>query len=315
MSGTVHHFRSSGLDIRSEFELPGMPVAPAQPQPDVRIIRAALAPPASAAEPTLGAFHVVDGGLLLSVPGIARFLVRDGNEILVDIEPGARDGDAAIYLVGSAFGALLHQRGLTVLHASAVDVGGAAVAFCGAAGAGKSTLAAALGQRGFPLLVDDVCAVARDAAGHPLVRPDGRQLKLWSDAVGSLALGARAHTRVRSLLDKFYVLPRIAGGTDAMALRALYVLWPGEGIDAPRLEPLDPIDALAAIRANAYPPGLMEAVGPGPSYFADCVAIAKSVKIFKLSRPWGYDRLGTIVDHLVDHWRRAGLSAGAGGDP
>jgi hypothetical protein len=53
---------------------------------------------------------------------------------------------------------VLHLQGREVLHASAVLSPRGAVAFCGDSGVGKSTLACALGRRGWPTLCDDTLA-------------------------------------------------------------------------------------------------------------------------------------------------------------
>jgi hypothetical protein len=50
---------------------------------------------------------------------------------------------------------ILHVRGREVLHASAVLAERGSIAFCGGAGAGKSTIAYALAQRGYRQLSDD----------------------------------------------------------------------------------------------------------------------------------------------------------------
>ena len=57
---------------------------------------------------------------------------------------------------------------------------GRAALFLGGSGAGKSTLAAALAQRGYPLVTDDFCVVRLGADG----RPQGerrRPPKLWAN--------------------------------------------------------------------------------------------------------------------------------------
>jgi serine kinase of HPr protein (carbohydrate metabolism regulator) len=69
------------------------------------------------------------------------------------------------------FGILFHQRQQIVLHASAVRVAGKAVLFYGSSGTGKSTLAAALAQRGYPLIADDVCTVTAETRARPWCIP------------------------------------------------------------------------------------------------------------------------------------------------
>ncbi len=148
----------AGLAVASEIELPGAIAARAAAAPDV-VIRAGpvpeALPDASLRGPT---WEIAGERFLLRIPGVARFLLSGGNEIRFEAAAGAGPADIAIFLLGTVFGILLHQRGQIVLHASAVRVAGKAVLFCGASGAGKSTLAAALAQRGFPVMTDDFCA-------------------------------------------------------------------------------------------------------------------------------------------------------------
>ncbi|MGI4730626.1 MAG: hypothetical protein ACRYFW_02615 [Janthinobacterium lividum] len=59
----------------------------------------------------------------MDVPDVARILVWSGREIVVDPAPRADDAAIRAFLLGSAMGALLHQRGLLPLHASAVAMG------------------------------------------------------------------------------------------------------------------------------------------------------------------------------------------------
>ena len=73
--------------------------------------------------------------------------------------PGLTDHDVLVYFLGPIMGFVMRQRGKLVLHASAVVLGDRAVAIMGPAGCGKSTTAAALALRGWPVLNEDVCAL------------------------------------------------------------------------------------------------------------------------------------------------------------
>src|SRR6185437_3943228 len=130
------------------------PLAADRSRTDVTICRG-LVPQALENSTALGpTWQIAGNRFLLTIPDIARFLLTDGREIAFEPEPGAYDADIPIFLLGTVFGILLHQREEIVLHASAVRVNGRAILFCGASGAGKSTLAAVLAQRGLPLITD-----------------------------------------------------------------------------------------------------------------------------------------------------------------
>src|SRR5262249_20309363 len=112
--------------------------------------------------------------VLLDFPDAGRFLVRNGNEIL--IEPASSsDSEIGVYLLGTAFGVLCHQRGIPPLHASAIDVADGCVAFVGETGAGKSTLVAALAARGHEVIADDVCFLRLGDKGEVQVWPGVRR--------------------------------------------------------------------------------------------------------------------------------------------
>ena len=140
---------------------------------------------------------------LLRVDGVGRYLVRDGREILIDPDPVASAHDVRVYLLGTCLGALLHQRGYLVLHASGIATDGGAVLFAGASGAGKSTLLAEMLRRGYKMIVDDVCAVRFDTAGQPMVVPSYPRTRLWADAAARFAIDTTNLPRTRSSWDKF----------------------------------------------------------------------------------------------------------------
>jgi hypothetical protein len=180
-----HRYTVHGLEIASELALPELrPSLDPAAAPDV-VVRCASVP-RHADDPDDRWFFVRgDGDAVVRIVGIATFVARGGVSIDVDAAPGADPAAVRVYLLGSALGVLLHQRGDLPLHVSAVVIGGRAWAFTAPAGTGKSTLAAALHlHAGLPLVTDDVGVVrpAPDGSGGAWLWPGPALLKLREDA-------------------------------------------------------------------------------------------------------------------------------------
>jgi HPr Serine kinase C-terminal domain len=307
-AGHVHYYRIAGLSVSSEIALPGVSMTADEcGRPDVAIRRGAVPAKLDGAEVLGPRWQKTDNAFLLSIPKVARFLLRDGSEITFEAEPDADAGDIPVFLLGTAYGILLHQRERIVLHASAVRVNGRAILFCGASGAGKSTLAAALAQRGYPLITDDFCAVTITESGTPMVHPDGRQLKLWAQAIEQLDLKARSRVRVGSRIEKFYVDPG-ERRSETLPLGALYVLREARPPRAPDIAQPDAATAAAVLRQMAYRPGLVAHMGQRANYFHAAAAIADRAGIFDLTRALDFAAMPDVVATLERHWRDIGVT-------
>lgn len=303
-----HLYRIAGLAVSSEIALPGLIArAPDGARAEVTIRRAPVPEALDDAVETRATFQIAGERFLLRIPGVARFLLTGGRDVAVACEDGTAEEDVAIFVLGTAFGILLHQRGQIVLHASAVKVGGRAVLFCGPSGAGKSTLAAALGRRGHAMVTDDVCAVAPGEGGLPLVQPDGRQLKLWAQSIEKLELSESAGAPVRGRIEKFYVEPDRAAG-EALPLGAIYMLRETrpplkDGIERPNV-----VDAALSVRMNAYRPRLVFALEQRPQYLQFAASIAGRAGIFFLNRPMDFAAMPKVIAQLEEHWAQLGLT-------
>src|SRR5262249_242980 len=147
-------YRLAGLRIISEIPLPGLQICRNEARVhDEIVFRRAPIPERLAATTATLRNGIYSGGyngrdIFIDISAAGRLLVRAGKEIIVDSAPASDDGEVRTFLLGTAFGLLCYQRGITPLHASAIDVADGCVAFVGESGAGKSTLVAALAQRG-----------------------------------------------------------------------------------------------------------------------------------------------------------------------
>lgn len=216
------HYCLCGLHIASDFALPGVPAWQGVGAPDVTIS------PGHVPDHLPGArgntFQVAPGERVrVQFPRVGAFLVEGGRRVTLAAAPAATGKDIALFLLGSIFGLLCHQRGLFPLHASAIDIGGQAVAFAGDSGAGKSTTAAALVQLGHLLLSDDISVIDLSGKSPMLVSTSPTQ-KLWRDSL--LALDIQAGGRVRPQLDMDKFERHVGGafGATPRRLAAIYHL-------------------------------------------------------------------------------------------
>lgn len=305
----MHSYRVAGLVVASEIELPGAIAAapPAQAPLDISVRAGPVPeslPEASALGPT---WEIAGDRFLFRIPDVARFLLTGGREVVLETAAGVAPADISIFLTGTVLGILLHQRGQVVLHASAVRVNGKAVLFCGASGTGKSTLAAALAERGFPLVTDDFCAVAANGADPVMVQPDGRSLKLWAQAIQKLDLAERRGAAVRQRLEKFFVEPA-AVFSKSLPLAAVYALREARPPHNPGIERPNVVDAALILRRNAYRPQMVNCMGQKADYFRAATAIANTAGIFHLTRVLHFDRMPEVVAQLERHWADIGLT-------
>lgn len=240
-----------------------------------------------------------DGDCLIEFLGTARYLVSNGNDVSVAPCVSANSDDVRLFLFGTVFGILCHQRGLFPLHASCVDIFGQAVVLAGPSGAGKSTLAAALVRRGHRLLSDDVCVVDWCSPGGPRVLPTLARFKLWSDSMQYLGLSMAQADRVRPGLDKFSVPEISCHGAEIRKLAAVYLLTADARLDCePEIERIYGLEVLEALVSNVYRRTLGRILG-GERRLFEASARISEVPVHRLRRgknPAGLFTLTTILE-------------------
>ena len=291
-----------GLQIRSQLELPELPVSPASDEPDVTI-RIGQVPPALTSGH--GGAQAIDGGLLLTISKVGRFFIKGGVEIIIEPDPGVSEGDVRLFLLGSAMGAVLHQRGLLPLHANAVEIDGMAVAFMGESGAGKSTLAAWFHDQGHRIIADDVCVVRFDEGGRAHASPGLPRLRLWKEALEASGRETALHNLSYAggqNVEKYDVpIPNAEEPSNETALAAVYLLAKGSDLTITRSNGLK---AAEAILANTYRGDYIPITKNMREYWESCVALVRSTPVFIVSRLWSLEELHEQGTQMLDHARQ-----------
>jgi hypothetical protein len=248
--------RAFGLSMAGNLALEGVVASPPDRRPDTRLRRVPRAEIdrvwRDAVPSTLLERRLVDGRIGLSVHRDARvgfrvwaprhgcYLVTPDGAHIAAAPPAVAAWRWERLVLAQVLPLAAALVGMEILHASAVEMAGQAVAFLGGSGVGKTTLAARIVARGARLLTDDVLAVdmtdgaVRAHRGGAVARVDPRELRTLT-ADERRGLGA---TRARA--EKWHVRPALA--PDDLPLGLTYHLVRRPDVDDVEIVSVHPYD-------------------------------------------------------------------------
>ena len=226
---------------------------------------------------------------------VGSFLVRDGRTVVVIPERNGVDHALLpLYVEGMIMAMVLYQRGLTVLHASVIEINGGAVACMGPIGVGKSSIAAAFYSRGYRILTDDNAAI-RLTSGIPAVMPGYPYVKLFPTIAASLGFEASNLASLHSTRSKMAgtVTNRFSDGP--LPLRTIYVL----GREPGTITRVSPLPATMHLIRNAVPTRWGHC---GDAHqLQQCGAIVNQVPVFTVPTFRDLTDIPTLLDALENH--------------
>lgn len=221
---------------------------------------------------------------------MGTILVRNGKEIVV--EPAANSNQQLIrhFILTAGIAMIFHQRGVYVLHASAVSIHGNCVAFVGESGWGKSTTAAYFKKTKHRLIVDDVLPVFVES-GTPVVFPGFAYNRVRPDAATFLGEPEREH--------------KPAPAEQALPLKRVYLLQEGTQV---QIAPIPPRDAFITFTAHSYVGHLTGSYNADVLslsdttlwHFDQCVRLAQSIPMYRLIRPLSLSALPALTQLVVE---------------
>lgn len=289
------HYTCYGHSIESELPLPELLPSVSdisENEPDIRINFAHVEESGLEDGTQLGPFlWVKQAEFWLQVPDVARFLIRNGQEILIDPVEGVDEDSIRVFLLGSAFGALLFQRGYLVLHGNAIRIGDSCMVCVGQSGAGKSTLAAAFMQRGYSILADDVVPVdseCRAIPGFP-------RIKLWQDTADQFGIDTSELRRIRPGMEKFNYPLLEQFADQPLPIRWVYILGSHQQPEF-IFTPIRGMDRLGPLHNNTYRVRFLKGMELKAEHLKLVGKLAGKIRLARIIRP----EHGFTPDQLVD---------------
>jgi hypothetical protein len=307
-----HTYRAHGLLVASAIDLPLPPWPPGPDRPDLtlrRVYERAVPdghPPGQQLATTTRDDGTVLYGLgrdhdrcVLRYPGLCEFVGDPSlSDVSVHLHPGVDPGLIRVVAAGALIAVHLRLRQQLVLHASAVRVGDGAIAFVGASGMGKSTLAAALCREGHELVSDDVLRV--DLSDPAVVRahPGSTETRLRHSA-RQLADAAPPDT-VRPTADGRLAVRSTAWWTAPLPLVACVVPRPSHRLEEDVAVARLPL-VMSLMRLSRFPRivGWIDPVSTA-SDFQALGDLVERVPVFDARIPWGLPFRPGVLDRLLE---------------
>jgi hypothetical protein len=169
------------------------------------------------------------------------------------------------------------------LHGAALRRDDGYVVLLGSSGKGKSTLSAALRQRGWAMASDDVSAIAL-VDGRPVLHPGYPESKMWPDALALINEPADKYPRLRAVDDKRRV--RVDNfSPESAEVGALVLISTSDAPEPTMVRSDSPGFVMAALKGQVYRGEFSVRLGAHRDQFATLAALAEHVPVFQLDRP------------------------------
>ncbi len=287
-------YKAFGLIFNSDFKIPELLIGSGNPDVNIELGKT----PNQLQKITRKGvkYEATKNEFLLQVDHIAKYYVRDGEKIIIELLKDKVDKEIRLFLLGSVFGSLFLQRGLLPIHGSSIKFRNSATIFTGLSGVGKSTIAAYFIKLSYQALADDISVVNQNLE----VVPGFPSLKIWSDVLDKLEINNQNLNEIRPNIKKFHVPINERYYSESIPLRNIVILntknSPGFEI-----EELIGIKKFNAIKNNTYRYRFVQGLEKQLDHFQILNKLLPAIKVYKVSRPQAPLSLNGFSNFLLEN--------------
>ncbi|MEA2107106.1 MAG: hypothetical protein U9P82_10410 [Bacteroidota bacterium] len=290
-----YRYKAFGLNFMADFEIPELLESAENPEVSIRIGKT----PAQINTIIKKGVRYQAGKdeFLLETDRIAKFYIKNGNEIIVEPFKQEVDKEVRLFLLGSAFGALFLQRGLLPIHGSAIRFGHSTSIFTGLSGAGKSSIAAWFVQQGYQILADDISVI-----NHSLqVEPGFPGMKIWKDVLEKLGISTDSLYSIRSDIQKYKYGVESNFCTQPLPVKNIFIIHP-KNTPGFVSEELTGIEKFNALKNNTFRYRFVEGLQKQQEHFMVINQLIQQVKVYRIKRPQAPVMLKEFADFLLQNF-------------
>tara|TARA_R110002167_G_scaffold81834_8_gene223686 strand:+ start:4472 stop:5374 length:903 start_codon:yes stop_codon:yes gene_type:complete len=283
-----------GLIVRSDILFPELPVSSELVCGDVSIVLSDYLGDIRAPVTESAHFSVNHVQTVLKGDGF-DLTVKNGCEIRVHNRKIQDWEEVRLRILGAAFGVLLQQRGMLVLHGATIVGKKGALVLLGHSGDGKSTLTGQLVGRGYQSMGDDKAIISVGVSC--MVLPSFPYIKLSRSSAMNLGFSDSAiRTITRSHIKKYINLgDQFFFGS--APLKGLFVL--GQSKDA-AVEELPKEQAFSSLIEQSYRRRKLFGMGVHTEHFLQCGQLAQRFPVFSYQRSFGDGNLREPDPQFLD---------------
>jgi len=239
---------------------------------------------------------------LLRFTGYSDFYIND-KQIICHLHLEEYNHLIEIQLLGIVMSYWLERHGIPTIHASGVNVDKNTVAFLSSNKGGKTSIAASLMQKGYPLITDDIMPLELDD-DNIFCRPGYPTMRMWPDEA-EYFLG---HSDDLPLVHPELSKRRIFVGSNAFGkfnnhkseLKCIYIPKRISEITEIEINPVSPVEGILELVKHSFSPYLVEEMGWQPRRLEKFARIIQKIPVKQLIYPSGYRYLPKLCEAILD---------------